>query len=177
MVATRVAPQRLPRHPVAGDRRADRHLHRSVVFVLPALEQQKVVPRCGALGRGEARSGRDRIASYRLNRWNPAFRFYVGRHVDVPRGPERSRSVLRVLGAVLLHHAPRGATTSSSPAASSSTCVYEREGMWATSGRALWRNQHSDRAIRRGHRSRGRIAGMLRTSRLLLLFIAASRPR
>ena len=50
-----------------------------VLWVLPALEQRKVVPDVARWVAAHA-SAEDRIATYRLNRWNPTFRFYVDRH-------------------------------------------------------------------------------------------------
>jgi hypothetical protein len=48
----------------------------NIAFVLPALEARKVVP---DIARRVATLAGDavRIATYRLNRWNPAYRFYA----------------------------------------------------------------------------------------------------
>ena len=51
-----------------------------VLWVLPALEQRKVVPDVARWVAMKA-SPIERVATYRLNRWNTAFRFYVARHV------------------------------------------------------------------------------------------------
>jgi hypothetical protein len=51
-----------------------------IVFVLPALEQRKVIPAMAEWVASRADAD-DRLASFRLNRWNPAYRFYVGRHI------------------------------------------------------------------------------------------------
>ena len=63
-----------------------------LVWVLPALEQQKVVPDVARWVATRA-AGSDRVASYRLNRWNTAFRFYVGRHVAMIDAPDEARAL------------------------------------------------------------------------------------
>jgi len=106
-------------------------------FVLPALEQRKVVPDLAQWVASRAQAA-DRVASYRLNRWNPAYRFYVGRHTafleDAAeaaaffKAPEPFYCVMR-----------RSAYDEFAAQGIPLQVVYEREGMWATSGRALWR--------------------------------------
>jgi 4-amino-4-deoxy-L-arabinose transferase-like glycosyltransferase len=108
-------------------------------WVLPALEQQKVVPDVARWVAARA-SGTDRVASYRLNRWNTAFRFYVGRHVAMIDAPEEARALFNqdepfyctMLGAAYDAFVAEGVPL---------RIVYEREGMWTTSGRALWRSK------------------------------------
>jgi 4-amino-4-deoxy-L-arabinose transferase-like glycosyltransferase len=110
-----------------------------VAFVLPALEERKVVPdvaRWVANHSGDA----DRIASFRLNRWNPAFRFYVGRHmtlIDDPREAEALFASPQPFYCVMR----RGAFEEFVAQGAKLTVVYERAGMWATSGRVLWRRR------------------------------------
>jgi 4-amino-4-deoxy-L-arabinose transferase-like glycosyltransferase len=110
-----------------------------VVWVLPALEQRKPVPDV-ARWVAERAGASDRIATYRLNRWNTAFRFYVGRHVAMIDAPDEVR--------VLFKGAPGFYCTMLRPAYEEFVAeglplrvVYEREGMWATSGRVLWRRR------------------------------------
>jgi hypothetical protein len=55
----------------------------------PALEQQKVVPDVARW----ARAAGTTAASYRPNRWNTAFRFYVGRHVAMIDAPDEARAL------------------------------------------------------------------------------------
>ena len=108
-----------------------------IVYVVPALEERKVIPDIAMFVAERARAT-DRIASYRLNRWAPAYRFYVGRHItflDDPaeavaffNGPEPFYAVMRRDGYEEL--VARGAPL---------RAIYEREGMAVTSGRALWR--------------------------------------
>ena len=108
-----------------------------LLFVLPAFEQRKVVPDVAQWVASRARPS-DRIASFRLNRWNPAYRFYVGRHTaflddaaeaaSFFRAPQPFYCVMR--RSEYDEFIARGVPL---------TIVYEREGMWATSGRALWR--------------------------------------
>jgi 4-amino-4-deoxy-L-arabinose transferase-like glycosyltransferase len=108
-----------------------------ILFVLPALEQRKVVPDVAQWVATRAQPT-DRIASFRLNRWSPAYRFYVERHIafleDVAeasaffRAPQPFYCVMR-----------RSAYDEFVAQGVPLRIVYERDGMWATSGRALWR--------------------------------------
>ena len=114
-----------------------------LLFVIPALEKQKVVPDIAKWVASHAEPG-TRVASYQLNRWNTAFRFYVDRHVTMlddedqmvefyndvrdPRSPKPFYCVMLEEGYDEL--VARGVPLEQ---------VYAREGMWATSGRALWR--------------------------------------
>jgi 4-amino-4-deoxy-L-arabinose transferase-like glycosyltransferase len=110
-----------------------------VLWVFPALEQQKVVPDVARWVMARATSS-DRIATYRLNRWNNAFRFYVARHVAMIDAPEEATSLFNgaepfyctMLGSAYDELVAQGAPL---------RIVYEREGLWATSGRALWRRR------------------------------------
>jgi 4-amino-4-deoxy-L-arabinose transferase-like glycosyltransferase len=111
-----------------------------VLVVMPALERQKVVP---DLARWvAAHAGPDsRVATYQLNRWNTAFRFYVDRHVTMLDSDDtmlaffNDRDDAAPFYVVMLQSGydefrERGVALKE---------VYAREGMWATSGRALWR--------------------------------------
>lgn len=107
-------------------------------IVMPALEQRKVVPDVArwVAAHGEGR----RLASFRLNRWNPTFRFYVDQPVafleDLPSAEaffQSSQPFYCVMRrAAYDEFLGRGAAL---------RVVYERDGMWATSGRALWRRR------------------------------------
>ena len=110
-----------------------------IVFVVPALEERKVVP---DVARWVAVHARDdtRIATYRLNRWNPAFRFYVGRHaalIDDPREAEELFRSPRPFQCVMRRAAFQEFVAHGLPL----TVLYERDGLWATSGRVLWRRR------------------------------------
>jgi 4-amino-4-deoxy-L-arabinose transferase-like glycosyltransferase len=110
-----------------------------IAFVLPALEARKVVP---DIARWVAAHAGDevRIASYRLNRWNPAYRFYVNRHValiDDPREAEEFFRSSRPFYCAMRRAAFHEFVAQGIPL----TVVYQREGMWATSGRVLWRRR------------------------------------
>ena len=110
-----------------------------IVFVLPALEQRKVVPDVARWVAAHA-DDRTRIASYRLNRWNPTFRFYVGRHVmflDDPREAEAFFGSPQPFYCVMRRAAFQEFVGHAIPL----TEIYERDGMWATSGRVLWRRR------------------------------------
>jgi 4-amino-4-deoxy-L-arabinose transferase-like glycosyltransferase len=110
-----------------------------VHFVMPAIERQKVVDDVAAWVAGEA--GPDAvIASYRLNRWNPSFRFHVGRHVEFLEDPHEAEAFFAssepyfcvMRREALDEFVARGVKLD---------VRLERRGMWATSGRVLWRNQ------------------------------------
>jgi hypothetical protein len=75
-----------------------------------------------------------------LNRWNTAFRFYVGRHTEVLDAPEQALRWLEEPGQVYC------ATTTEAyrdlvPLGLPLRVVHSREGMWVTSGQALWRRK------------------------------------
>ncbi len=108
-------------------------------FVLPALEQQKVVPDVARFVAARAEPA-DRIASYRLNRWNPAYRFYVGRHTVFLEDAAEAAAFFKApepFYCVMRRRAYDEFVALGVPL----RIVYEREGMWATSGRALWRTR------------------------------------
>jgi hypothetical protein len=110
-----------------------------IVFVVPALEERKVVP---DVARWVAVHARDdtRIATYRLNRWNPAFRFYVARHaalIDDPHEAEELFRSPRPFQCVMRRAAFQEFVARGLPL----TVLYERDGLWATSGRVLWRRR------------------------------------
>jgi 4-amino-4-deoxy-L-arabinose transferase-like glycosyltransferase len=108
-----------------------------LLFVMPALERQKVIPDIASWIAGHAPK-ETRIVSYQLNRWNTAFRFYIDRHVAMLDDADeivalvnrREPFVCVMLGDGYEELAARGVPIRQ---------VYERDGMWATSGRALWR--------------------------------------
>ncbi len=110
-----------------------------LMWVVPALEQGKVMPDIAHWVASHADTS-ERIATYRLNRWNPAFRFYVDRHTLVLESVEEARrffdetrsSYCVMAGASYDQLVALGIPL---------RIVYSREGMWATSGRALWRRR------------------------------------
>ena len=107
-----------------------------VLSVLPALEERKVVPDMARWVAAQA-AGTDRVASYRLDRWNTAFRFYVGRHVAMIDAPEEARTLFQGTApfyCTMLRSAYEEFVAQGVPL----RIVYQREGMWVTSGRALW---------------------------------------
>jgi 4-amino-4-deoxy-L-arabinose transferase-like glycosyltransferase len=108
-----------------------------LLFVMPALEKQKVVPDIARWVASHAEPDA-RIASYQLNRWSTAFRFYVDRHVtmldDVNEMVEFVNDPKPFYG-VMLGEGYDELVARGVPVKE----VYAREGMWATSGRALWR--------------------------------------
>jgi 4-amino-4-deoxy-L-arabinose transferase-like glycosyltransferase len=108
-----------------------------ILFVLPALEARKVVPDVAQWLAAQAGPA-DRIASFRLNRWNPAYRFYVGRHTVFLEDPAEATAFFRApqpFYCVMRRDSYDEFVARGVPL----TLRYEREGLWATSGRALWR--------------------------------------
>jgi len=139
MVATLVVRRRLPPIPWLATVALMVTYIGLVRFVMPAIERQKVVDDVAAWVAGEA--GPDAvIASYRLNRWNPSFRFHVGRHVEFLEDPHEAEAFLAssepyfciMRREALDEFLARGVKLD---------VRLERRGMWATSGRVLWRNQ------------------------------------
>ncbi len=110
-----------------------------IVWVLPALEQQKVVPDIARWVATRA-AATDHVASYRLNRWNTAFRFYVGRHVAMIDAPDEAKKLFD--GSEPFYCAMFGPAYDEFIADGLPLrIVYEREGMSVTSGRVLWRQR------------------------------------
>ncbi len=108
-----------------------------ILAVLPALEARKVIPDLAEFVAARAQPA-DRIASYQLNRWTPAYRFYVGRHtifLDDPAQAAAFFSEPQPFYVVLRRDALDELVANGAPL----RIVYEREGMAVTSGRALWR--------------------------------------
>ena len=104
---------------------------------MPALEQRKVVPDLARWVAARA-STTDRVATYRLNRWNTAFRFYVDRHTVLLESPEEAREFFarpEPFYCAMLAPAYDEFVAQGVPL----RVVYAREGMSATSGRVLWR--------------------------------------
>ena len=110
-----------------------------ILYVLPALEQRKVVPDMAAWVATRALPD-DRVASFRLNRWTPTYRFYVGRHTTFLEGAEEAEAFFRdprrfyclMRRSAFDEFVARGTPL---------RILYEREGLGATSGRALWRTR------------------------------------
>jgi hypothetical protein len=112
-----------------------------ITWVLPALEQRKVIPDVGRWVAARAAEGA-RVGTYRLNRWSNAFRFYVDRHVSHLNSAEEAREFFDISGpgyAVMTSQFFDELTAQGVPL----QVEYEREGMWVTSGRALWRRRET----------------------------------
>jgi hypothetical protein len=80
----------------------------------------------------------DRVASFRLNRWTPTYRFYVGRHTAFLESAEEAEAFFRDprrFFCLMRRNAYDEFIAQGVPL----QIIYEREGMGATSGRALWR--------------------------------------
>jgi len=110
-----------------------------ITWVLPALEQHKVIPDVGRWVAARSADGA-RVGTYRLNRWSNAFRFYVDRHVSHMDSADEARAFFEATGAgyaVMTAQFFDELTALGVPL----QVDYEREGMWVTSGRALWRRR------------------------------------
>ncbi|MGE3956387.1 MAG: ArnT family glycosyltransferase [Vicinamibacterales bacterium] len=114
----------------------------AVGWVMPRLEEGKVIPDVARWVDAHAGPG-DRIATFRLNRWNTAYRFYVNRPVTLVESDEEARHFFSAPGPYyivtsgVLYDALRAAGVPLRVA-------YERQGRWVTSGRALWRRGGAD---------------------------------
>jgi 4-amino-4-deoxy-L-arabinose transferase-like glycosyltransferase len=112
-----------------------------IIWVLPALEQRKVVPDVARWVASHAAPG-DRVGTYRLNRWSNVFRFYVDRHSPHMDGVEEARAFFNdptPAYAVMTSQFFDELIAQGLPL----EIVYEREGMRVTSGRALWRRRET----------------------------------
>jgi 4-amino-4-deoxy-L-arabinose transferase-like glycosyltransferase len=110
-----------------------------IFWVIPALEHRKVVPDVARWVAAHAAPG-DRVASYRLNRWNTVYRFYVNRHTAMLESPEEALAFFdgpEPFYCAMLAPAYQEFVAQGVPL----RIVYSREGMWATSGRVLWRRR------------------------------------
>jgi hypothetical protein len=109
------------------------------VWVLPTLEDRKVVPDVAQwVSRHSAPE--TRVAMFRLNRWSTAFRFYVDRHTQYLDDVNETSAFLAKpdpFYCVMLRPAFNEFVARGLPV----EIVYERDGMWATSGRVLWRRR------------------------------------
>jgi len=112
-----------------------------ITWVLPALEQKKVIPDVARWVNTRATTG-VRVGTYRLNRWSNAFRFYVDRHTSHMDGVEEARAFFAdpapayavMMGPFYDELIAQGLPLQ---------IEYEREGMRVTSGRALWRRSET----------------------------------
>lgn len=109
----------------------------AVAWVIPTLEAGKVVPDL-ARWVTEHATPDDRIATFRLNRWNTAYRFYVARPVTEVESDEQARQFFSTPSPYYI--AMTGTLYDALLEAGVPMRVaYEREGRWVTSGKALWR--------------------------------------
>jgi hypothetical protein len=110
-----------------------------ILFALPALEAHKVAPDLARFVVSRAAGG-DRIASYRMNRLTPAFRFYVNRHTHFLHGPADAEAFFR-LDEPFYCVMGREAYDELIARGVDLAILYQREGVWVTSGRAFWRSR------------------------------------
>jgi 4-amino-4-deoxy-L-arabinose transferase-like glycosyltransferase len=109
-----------------------------VLTVGPAIEQFKVVPDMARWVTQHEAHATD-VAAYRLNRWDPTFRLYVGHRTLVLDNPDQARAFFLSSDqpyCVMTAYEYQDLVSRGLPL----EVVYARRGMWATSGRALWRS-------------------------------------
>jgi 4-amino-4-deoxy-L-arabinose transferase-like glycosyltransferase len=134
-----VASRRVPRVPWMALAAVTAAYAGIVFWVFPALEARKVVPDLARWVAAQSGPG-DRVASYRLNRWSTAFRFYANRHTTMLETPHEALAFFERPGpfyCAMLEPAYQEFVAAGVPL----MMVQEREGMWATSGRILWRRK------------------------------------
>jgi len=110
-----------------------------LVWIIPHIEREKVIPSIARWVGGHA-TANDRIASFRLNRWNPAYRFYVNRHVLMVESDEEARQFFLESSpyyCVMTAHTSEALRRAGVPL----KIVYRGEGLWVTSGNRLWRER------------------------------------
>jgi 4-amino-4-deoxy-L-arabinose transferase-like glycosyltransferase len=113
----------------------------ALFWVVPAFEERKVIPDVARWIATHAGPD-DRVAAYLLNRWSTAFRFYVGRHTTFLQGPDTAPNFLSApepFYVVMRQPAYEEFVARGIPL----KVVYAREGMWVTTGRALWREKEA----------------------------------
>ncbi len=110
-----------------------------IVFVLPKLESGKVVPDLARWLQPRLQ-GDEGVATFRLNRWNPAFRFYVDRPVTMVVTDDELRTFVAA-SAPRYVVATKDGYEQMRQAGAALSIVYSRDGVWATSGRLLWRER------------------------------------
>lgn len=110
-----------------------------LVFALPALEAHKVAPDLARYVSTRA-TGAGRIATYRLNRLTPAFRFYVNRHTEFLETAADAEAFFASGGEFYCVMA-REAYDEFTARGARLPILYQREGMWVTSGRLLFRTR------------------------------------
>lgn len=109
----------------------------AIGFVLPVIEKQKVVADVTRWATTTADLSTP-LCGYRLNRWNNSLLFYAGRLVSLFDSPEQFRDAAAKEQALLCLTTKEG-VDELTRAGLRVSVLHEREGLWATSGRALWR--------------------------------------
>jgi 4-amino-4-deoxy-L-arabinose transferase-like glycosyltransferase len=110
-----------------------------ILWIGPALEQWKAVPDVARWVVEHAQVDTT-VAAYRLDRWDPALRFYVARPTISVSSPDQVKALFErnaPLYCVMRESEYRELVAAGLPL----DVVYSRSGMWATSGKALWRER------------------------------------
>ena len=111
----------------------------AVGVILPRIEEQKVVADVGRWVAGQT-TAETRACSYRLNRWNNSLLFYSERHVTITDEPEIVRSLVSA-GTPYVCVMTGSARDELIARGIDLPVLYQRDGLWATSGRALRRSR------------------------------------
>ena len=111
----------------------------AVGVILPRIEEQKVVADVGRWVVSQTTT-ETQVCSYRLNRWNNSLLFYAERQVTITDEPERVRS-LTSAGTPYLCVMTASARDELTARGMDLPVLYQRDGLWATSGRALRRSR------------------------------------
>jgi len=110
-----------------------------ILWIGPALEQWKVVPDVARWVAAHAGANTE-VAAYRLDRWDPALRFYVARPMISIKNPDDAKALFK--GHRRFYCVMRESEYKALVADGLQLdVVYSRRGMWATSGKALWRQR------------------------------------
>lgn len=110
----------------------------AILYVVPALERQKVVADVARWAGAHAEGG-TQLCTYRLNRWNNSMIFYADRSVTVADSPEQFMNLSTDHRFMCVM--PKSGYDELRSLGASLTILHGREGLWATSGRALWRSK------------------------------------
>jgi 4-amino-4-deoxy-L-arabinose transferase-like glycosyltransferase len=126
-----------PEYPVAAIAAMGVIYASALFWIIPRMEELKVVPQVARWVSERATPG-ERIAAVHMNRWKPAYRYYVDRHVAFLDSDEEARRFYADPAphySVMTEERLRELRGAGVPL----QVVYQQEGWWATSGRMLWR--------------------------------------
>jgi 4-amino-4-deoxy-L-arabinose transferase-like glycosyltransferase len=108
----------------------------AIGVVLPVIEKQKVVADVARWTTTTVGTSAP-LCGYRLNRWSNSMLFYSARFVSLFDSPDQFRSAAN--GRTLVCLTTKEGLDELTRAGLELNVLHERQGLWATSGRALWR--------------------------------------